>query len=532
MSIVPRRGPRVTALAALLCLAAVACTEEPVPPASGDPDGTSLVLAVADEPASLNPLAGYAQHGAAKIFEGLLEHREDGSLAPRLAAEMPTPSLDGRSWTVNLRGGVTFSDGSAFNADDVVATYRAVLDPAFASPLRPRYSVLSGVHQVDRSTVRFDLFRPYAPFLTLLTLGIMPGESLAKPEPVTDKPLRDPVGTGPFRLTDYQPGERMVLSANKRYVSGPPAITKVTIEFIADAQSRADRMRNGKLDGAPLPHVLAAELGDVDGLQVVTHDAAELRAVVLPETGPVTGDPAVRLALNYAVNRPAMVEAVLVGQGSEASTPLPSVLTEFVEPAATYQYDITRALDVLTGEGWEPGSDGIRVKNGTVARFTLRYPEGDRLAERLANAFAADASAVGVRVNLEATDPDQLVEKPTDAALISFGDPFDPDLSLYRLLHSTPGNGDRTANPGGYTNETVDAALEAGRSATDPAQRAAAYRKLQRAYLDQPGMVVLVEPDHSYVLRQSWNGYVPVVDGVSAGMTWGAWWNLADWTPR
>jgi peptide/nickel transport system substrate-binding protein len=92
--------------------------------------------------------------------------------------------------------------------------------------------------------------------------------------------------------------------------------------------------------------------------------------------------------------------------------------------------------------------------------------------------------------------------------------------------------GPELANPGRYANALVDAALEAGRRTTDPAQRAVAYRQFQRAYVADPGMVFLAFVDHTYVVKANWTGYQPVVDSHGAGLTWGPWWNLPTWTPR
>jgi peptide/nickel transport system substrate-binding protein len=503
-------------LAPLLAVALVgACTGDPVPPASGDPDGTSLVIAVADEPADLNPLAGYAEHGAAKLYDGLVEHQDDLSLRPALAADLPTPAADGRSWTVSLRSSVTFTDGSPFEAQDVVATYRALLDPAQHSPMRARFSMLTDVTALDVATVRFDLSAPYAPFPELLTLGIMSSESVG-----TD----NPVGTGPYKLDSWTRGSDMVLEANKAYWDDAPKITKVTVEFIPDDEARAERLRDGKLDGAALPPAVAAKFEDIDGLRVVAHSAADIRAVVLPANNPVTADPDLRLALNYAVNRESLVKNALAGKGRVAYTPMPEELAEFVEPDAGFAYDLTRALDTLSGSGWVPGDGGVRTKNGTQAAFPLRYKQGDSLAAALADGFATDARGIGIQVTPEpTTDPAALANGPS---VVSFGDPFDPDTALYAALRSGSGA------LGGYHNETVDAALDTGRAATDPAERATAYRKLQRAWVTAPGMVVLAAANHTYVMRESWDGYQPVVDAAPADATWGAWWNLEDWTPR
>jgi peptide/nickel transport system substrate-binding protein len=491
-----------------------ACTGDPAPPASGDPAGTSLVVAVADEPADLSPLAGYAEHGAAKLFDGLVEYQANLALRPALAIDLPKPAADGLSWTVQLRSDVTFADGSPFAADDVVATYRALLDPARKSPVRQRFSMLKGVAAVGVYTVRFDLSAPYEPFAELLVLGIVSSESVA---------TATPVGTGPYRLTSWQRGTRMVLAANKSYFDGPPKITTVTIEFIPDDDARAKRLRDGKLDGAALPPALAAGFEETDGVQVVAHSAADVRAVVLPAGDPVTGDPDLRLALNYAVNRQAMVAGALAGMGRVATTPMPGVLAEFVEPDADFPFDLTRAIDALATSGWLPGDAGVRTKNGRQAAFTLRYRAGDTVAGGLAEAFATDARAIGVQVTPEKTaDPAALATGPS---VVSFGDPFDPDQELFAALHSGTALG-------GYDNASVDAALDTGRTVTDPAERATAYRKLQRAWVTAPGMVVLAAPNHTYVMRQSWDGYQPVVDAAGAGFTWGAWWNLEDWTPR
>jgi len=500
-------------LVPLLAVALVgACTGDPAPPASGDPDGRSLVIAVADEPADLSPLAGYAEHGAAKLYDGLVEHQANLSLRPALATELPTPATDGLSWTVSLRPGVTFTDGSPFEAQDVVDTYHALLDPARKSPVRQRFSMLKNVVALNTATVRFDLSAPYAPFADLLTLGIVSSESLD---------TQSPVGTGPYRLATWQRGQRMVLEANKSYWDEAPAVTKVTVEFVPDDATRAKQLTKGKLDGAALPPELAVKFEDADGMRVVAHSAADVRAVLMPAGDPVTGDAALRLALNYAVNRDAMVENVLAGKGRVAYTPMPEVLAEFAEPDAVFDYDLPRALDALSSGGWNPGAGGVRVKNGAQAAFPLRYEQGDTVAAGMAEAFATDARAVGVQVTPEATtDPAALAAGPS---VVSFGDPFDPDTALYPVLRS---------GLGGYDNEAVDTALDTGRTATDPAERATMYRKVQRAWVTAPGMVVLAAPNHTYVIRESWDGYQPVVDAAGADATWGAWWNLEDWTPR
>jgi peptide/nickel transport system substrate-binding protein len=502
------------------------CTAAPAPTASGDLDGTSIVIAVSAEPASLNPLAGYAPHGSAKIYDGLLEYQPDMQLHPLLATALPEPSADGRSWTVKIRSGVTFSDGSKLDAADVVATYRAVLTPAFASPLRTKFAMLSAVRQVDAETVRFDLSRPYIPFPQLLTLGVVPSESLASPAPVTggrrDAP---PPGTGPYRLASWTKGQRLVLTANPKYFGGKPAIAKVTMEFAGDDASRLKQAGDGTVDSTELPCTSATQFADSNTFDVITQQhTGDLSAVLLPTKNDVTGDQSIRRALNFAIDRAAAVSSVLGGHGAPAYTPVPDATAEFVEPTATFSHDLTQARKLLDEAGWRPGTDGVRVRGAVRAAFTLRYASGDDIAAKLVTKFVADAKQIGVAVTGTAIDPGAL-RNGAGPSLLRIGGPFDPDLMLYPLLHS-PGK------PGDYTNGDVDAALETGRTATDPAQRSAAYRQVQRAYVSSPGMVVIASTDHCTVIRRSWNGYQPVPDGSEADGTWGPWWNLAHWTPK
>ncbi|MEU4763007.1 ABC transporter substrate-binding protein [Actinosynnema sp. NPDC023794] len=501
-------------------LAAAGCTGATTPSAEGTSDNSALVLADPMEPTTLNPLLGYGREGVSKLYDGLVDHRADGSVRPQLAADAPKPAADGLSWTVTLREDVKFTDGTSFGPEDVVATYRALLDPASGSTERAAYAELSGVEQLDVHTVRFTLARPWAAFPHTLVLGILPSEALGGP-------LRDvrAVGTGPYKLVDWRKGDRMVLEANASYFGGEPKIRKLTVVFVPDDNTRAQRMQAGEFDGTALPPRLAASFSAANGMRVITHRSADLRAVTLPG-GAVTGDSAIRMALNHAVNRKGMVDNLLGGQGAVVSTPVPDALPEFVETGARFAYDKALAELLLDQAGWARGADGVRARDGVAARFTLMYPIGDVVRADLATAFAADAKAVGIDVQLAGLSWEALAPRlGADALLHGGGTPFDPDLMTYQPLH--------TPNPWGYSNPQVDAALDAGRTSLDPAQRAAAYKQFQRAYVAAPGMVVLASVRHTYVVRENWNGYQEVVDPHAHGaLSWGPWWNLEKWTPR
>ncbi|BCJ63510.1 ABC transporter substrate-binding protein [Polymorphospora rubra] len=530
-------------LTALGLLAAAGCGSNPdAPDAAG---ATGLVLADAYEDPSLNPIAGYSETGYSKIYDGLVRAApyQAGvlpAIEPALAAQLPQASPDAREWTVSLRTGVTFHDGSAFDADDVVATYRAVLDPTSGSPLASSYEMLQAVDKVDASTVRFTLKYSYAPFDRRLMLGIVPAESVATPGPADASPLNEkPVGTGAYKLESWRKGSEMVLTANPDHWGGEPAVKKLTIILAPDDNTRTQRTAAGEFDGSWLPPKLAATFADRDGYKVVAHPSADFRAVSLPTGHPVTGDPAIRLALNHAVDRQAMVDNILAGYGKPAYTPIPEALGTFHNPQATFAYDPAQAGQILDAAGWVPGPDGIRVKGGQRAEFTLMYFPNETLRRDLSLAFTSDAKKIGIEVNLEGVDRPKFRPRiPQDAGLLGGGDnPYDPDTQVYALLHSTYAQYDANnpfRNPGAYRNDAVDAALDLGRRSIDPAERTRAYQDLQAELIKAPSAVMLAFLDHAYVVKTdgAFTGTVPVLEPHAHGTSWGPWWNVRDWKPR
>lgn len=521
--------PLLAALVVAGCTAPTPAPGEPAP--AGDP--TAMTLADGYEPDDLNPLLGYGSEGASKFYDGLFARDAERNLQPALAAGEATASPDRRSWTVPLRRGVTFHDGSTFGPEDVVATYRAILAPDRAATIRSSVPMLAAVEPVGADAVRFDLAHPYGSFPARLTSGILPSEVLAGGGRVSDLPVNTrPVGTGPYALVEWRRGDTMVMRANERYWGGAPAVKRVTVVFATDDNTRAQRAAAGEFDGTVLPPALAKAVAEQSGMTLREHLSADYRTIALPFANPVTADPAIRAAMNRAVNRRGMVDALLAGQGRPAYHPIPDVLPEQVDPAAAWRFDPVGAARVLDGAGWSVGPDGVRIRGGQAASFTLMYPAADTVRRDLAQAFASDVRAVGIDVKLEGLGWEAIEPRMgRDAVVLGGGDPFDPGFKAWQLLHSSNA-ADGFNNPGSYANPQVDATLDAALRAPDAASRTEHTRAFQRAYAADPGMVFLVFVGHSYVSGAHWDGYVPVVEPHTHGVTWGPWWNLEDWTPK
>lgn len=537
----PRRSAAVrpvvvtTALVVLVAAGCSASVGSVTSDAPSDSEPATLRLAETGEYDTLNPLE-YPLGITSKLYDGLVAVGEDGVLEPGLATEMPVPDADLTSWTVTLRQGVTFSDGSAFDAQDVVAAYDAVRDPGFGSWMAADYAMIDKVTAVDATTVRFDLVYPYAGLPARLTLGIPASEEAGGS--VVDSPLAsEPVGTGPYVLTEWRKGESMTLQAREDWWGGTPAVGTIHLAFVSDENARSQRLRSGEVDGAQLSPRTAKQLDGVDGLELVTNSSADFRAISLPVTLPFFADPAVRVALNLATDRQAMIDGILAGHGGAVATPFTPAQGDAYDPSATFEHDPGAAAALLDEAGWTVGPDGVRDKDGVPFAFTVMYFAEDTLRRDVAQAFASDLANLGIDVSLEGVDrPYAVTAMDEKAFVLGGGDmPYDPDTQAYRQLHSNFAvfdENDAYSNPSGYADPEVDHLLEAARTEADTGTRAALYRELQGRLVHNPPMVTVFALEHTYVARglDAWDGIEHVMEPHSHGVAWGPWFNVQEWT--
>lgn len=491
------------------------------------------MLATVGEPETLNPVLDYGVDGASLIFDGLVARDRGNDIVPALARELPTVSADGTTVTVRLRDGVVFHDGSPLTAQDVVFTYQAVLDPLVDSTLRSDLDMVAAITAPDTSTVVFRLKYAYAPFLQRLTLGIVPAKALAGQDINKAEFNRRPIGTGPYRVESWTPGDRLVLLANNHYFAGRPRNDRLVVAFVADDNVRTQRMRGGEFDAVELPPRLAAGFDRTDGYRVERVPTADYRGVMLPMKNPVTSDIAIRRALHVAVDRAAMVKALLAGAGEPAYGPIPPT-SEFAVPSALGRpaADQPAAVAILDAAGWRPGTDGVRVRDGRRAAFTLMYPASDSLRKQLALAVVADADKIGIDINPQGLTWDAIDERlHADALVMGYGTPYDPDFVSYKLFGSRFA-GEGYFNPGYYTSAVVDRALEDGRTEADPERRKAAYSLFQQQLAADVPWLFLTYLQHTYVLRSSIEGVTPRVEPHEHGLVNSVWWNIESWTRR
>lgn len=529
----------VTGIAVLTMTACGTHSDDAAHQAASD----QISLLTAAMPESLNPLAGYANTGKGKVNEGLLTLRGGADalpdLVPHLAESLPVISADATTWTVKLQTGVTFSDGSRLDADDVVATYRGIVDERAASPIAGDLVNLKSVEALNDTTVRFTLKEPQVSFGTLLLIGVAPAETITPGQRVEESELNQrPIGTGPYVVQSFTP-ERLVLVPNTAYRDKAPQMRKVSYVLAADDNTRAQRMAAGEFDGTVLPPRLAQTLADNDDFDVIAAKTADWRGLSLPYDNAFTADPAARIALNIGIDREAIIDGVLAGRGRPASGFVPPEYGELYNPDAKFTYDVERAEKMLDDAGWLRGKDGIRAKDGNRAAFSLMYRPSDLLRRDLSAAFASEVLKLGVDVTIEGIDFAQAEPRTdTDSILLGGGDtPYDVDSQIYKMLHSSyPAAGSFYENPSHYSDPQMDAVLHEGRTSLKGPQRLAAYQRAQELYIESPSMVVIAFIDHMYVQKKSvaeaWDGTSTMLEPHEHGTAWGPWVDIDKWTAR
>ncbi|WP_172332472.1 ABC transporter substrate-binding protein [Mangrovicoccus sp. HB161399] len=492
-----RRGALAASAAALL---AGAATLGAAPAIAQTPPGVLIVGQIA-EPKSLDPAAVTAVNDfriLVNLYEGLVQY-SPGTLevAPALATDW-TISDDGTVYTFTLRDGVTFHDGTPFNAEAVKFNFDRMLDESHPFhdtgpfPLAFFFSAVETVEAVDELTVKFTLSEPYAPFLSNLAY---PTGLIVSPSAVEASGAdfgRAPVGTGPFKFAEWRSNEAVVIERNPDYWGDPAGTEAVVFRPITDANTRVAEMLAGGIDlMVEVPPVALSQFQG-DDFTLAEQAGPHLWFLILNAKEGPFADKRVRQAANYAINKEALVNDVLEGTAEVAAGPTPPAFAwahdEELEP---YPYDPEKAKELLA----EAGAEGA-----TLTFYVTEGGSGMLDPVPMGTAIQADLAAVGFDVKIETYEWNTFLgevnpglEGKADMAEMAWMT-NDPDTLPFLALRTDAWPDEGGFNSGYYSNPEVDALLEKARVSTDQAERADLYRQMQR----------IVQDDAPWVFVANW----------------------------
>jgi peptide/nickel transport system substrate-binding protein len=490
----------VTRRALLAAVAASALAFGGNPAAAQTPPGVLVVGQVA-EPQALDPHAVTAVNDfriLMNVYDGLVRYAS-GTLEvePALATSWDI-SEDGTVYTFSLREGVSFHDGSPFNAEAVVFNFDRMLDENHPYhdtgpfPLSFFFSAVEDVEALDNMTVQFTLNAPYAPFLSNLAY---PTGLIVSPAAVMEHGAefgRNPSGTGAFVFEEWRANEAVVVTANADYWGGAPGLEAVVFRPITDANTRVAEMLAGGIDMmVEVPPVSLSEFGG-DGFAIVEQAGPHVWFLILNALEGPFADVRVRQAANYAINKEAIVNDVLEGTAAVAAGPTPPAFAwAYNDELEPYPYDPDRARELLAEAG---------IENPSITFYVTEGGSGMLDPVAMGIAIQADLEAVGFDVAIETYEWNTFLGRvnpglqgEADMAEMAWMT-NDPDTLPYLALRTEAWPEQGGFNSGYYSNPEVDALLEEARTSTDQDRRAELYREMQS----------IVQEDAPWVFVANW----------------------------
>lgn len=413
---------------------------------------TEVRIGVALEPPVLDPTAGAAEAidivVYQNIFEGLTRVDQNGEVQPGLA-ESWTISDDNLTYTFKLQDGVTFHDGTAFDAEDVKFTFDRILAEDSTNAHREFFTPITSVTVVDPLTVEMTLDKVIGRFLFDLGRG---DAVIVAPESA-DNNATMPIGTGPFAFVQWDKGSRVILEAYGPYWGEPVHLSKATYVFISDTGTMTNALLAGDIDGTNnfATEALAVFEGNPQFNVLVGTTEGETILGTNNRKAPFD-NLLVRQAMAHAIDRQAIIDGATYGYGTPIGSAFAPHNPYYVDLTGTYPYDPEKAKALLAEAGYPDGF------NATLKLPPLAYA---RLSGQI---IASQFAAVGIRleqVNVEFAQwlEDVYTNKDFDLTIIAHVEPF--DIGNY-------------ANPDyyfGYDNPEFAALIETLNGTVDEAKR-------------------------------------------------------------
>ena len=462
------------------------------------------------DPRGYSPNQMYAQ---AMVYEPLVRYTAAGSLEPWLAKSWSI-SPDGKTYTFELREGVTFSDGTPFDS----AAAKANLDAVLANSKRHQWmelvTTLERVEAPDPQTLVLVLRHPYYP--TLLELAQVRPLRFAAPHAKQGSPI----GTGPWKLVETRRGEYDRFQRNEHYWGAKPAYETVLVKVISDPDSRAIALQTGELD------LIQGAEGEISpgtfvrlreaGFRAALSAPLATRTVAMNTGRAPTNDLAVRQAINQAVDKDTIIAKVLHGLEPRADALFSNNMPYTDIGLKALPFDPAAARRTLEEAGWKPSSaKGPLLKDGQPLSIELCFLGTSALQKSLAEVIQGELAKIGIEVQLRAEEEGALVQRQREGRFgmifaDTWGAPYDPHSFISSMRYA--GHADYMAQRGLPMKDAIDRKIADVLASTQEQARAEGYREILTTLQEQ---AVYLPISHLTAISVS----RPVVEDVEFGST-------------
>lgn len=459
----------------------------------------------------------------------LVKYDSDNRPYPELVTVVPTQanggiSPDGKTITWHLRKGVRWSDGAPFNADDVVFSTKAVLNPANNEVGRDGWNLITKVDEPDKYTVIYHLRRPYSSYIPTFFASaganpdVLPAHLLAKYPNINQVPYNaKPVGIGPFRVVIWHRGDNIELEANPYYFRGQPRIKKVTFKLVPSVDTLATLMQTGEVQLWPVvPSSMLDRMLALSNVKTDIQTSPFYAHLDFNVTRPLVSDLRVRQAIQLAIDRPELARKISHGHAVVQQSVVPSVVPFAPKDIPFVAFDPNKAKQLLDDAGWKVGPDGIRVKNGQRLSLQFPYFTGSASADDAVEFIRQALHAVGIDVQTRKFAP-AVFFAPYQQNGIVYGSKWDmtyfswqalpvADISNLWECNQIPPNGQNVTH---FCNKELDSLLEQVKGTYDEAkQRELVDRELKIIDANVP-TIVLDVPQVGYTHSPNLTGFHP-----------------------
>lgn len=452
---------------------------------------------------------------ADNIYDTLVRFEETSTALEPALAESWTVSEDRLVWTFKLRPGVSFHDGTPFNADAVVFSLGRQFKPDHPfHKVEGAYQywnsmsmseIVKDVRKVDDLTVEIELSRANAPFLSNLAMNFCAIVSPTAVRKYGDNYARNPVGTGPFVFSQWIKDDRIVLEANPSYWDGAPAIRRLVFRSIPENSVRLIALTQGAIHGMDnLVPDFVANIESNPRLQLLKQPGMNVGYLAMNMDKQPFHILKVRRAINHAIDKQAMVDNLYQGMAQPAVNPIPPTMWSYHEDIVGYHHDPALAKRLLAEAGY-PNGFKTTLWAMPVPRPYMPQPL------KIAQAIQADLSAVGIEAEIVTfewgTYLDKVQRGQHDMALLGWtGDNGDPDNFLYVLLDKSA-----TAFPANniafYRSEELHKVLVEAQVEIDTDARTKLYRTAQEIVHQDAPWVPLVHATQTAAFSKAVNGF-------------------------
>lgn len=457
----------------------------------GTKDGSTLIYGSVDYD-TINPIMNEHCEIKQLLFNGLVKRDGDGNLVPSLA-ESWSYEESTMTYTFWLRSDVTWHDGEKFTAEDVKFTIEAIMDPDNGSENAPNYAEVKEITVVSDTEITFALSEPNYAFLDYMTMSILPEHCLTGEDMWESDYFKKPIGTGPYRLSQWDVGQSITLTKNESYFGGAAQIDTVIFKIVTDDNARALQLKNGELDLAQVTPKDGEALRGTAGLDIYQMSTADYRGILYNFANSYWQKNADLIpAISYCIDRQAMVDAVLLGMGYPAYSPIQCNIYND-ETVEHYDFDLKKAATAFENAGCTRDSEGYWCRDGERIGFTLSATPGDQVRIDMAQIAAQQLQQAGLEVKAE-VPADGIDWSGQQACIIGWGSPFDADDHTYKVF----GTG-MAANYSGYSNAEVDRYLTLARQTDVPAERKAYYSAFLHAMAEAPAYTFFCYLDAVFV---------------------------------